>query len=169
MKRIISLMLLVLLSTVIPAGSGWTAKKDSDLIFVIVLEKTSYQLGETIPCTMVLANKSKKDVVVNARFLVNYDETFPHEVLFTITDPQGKVLVFQPLVRAAFCPAEKYFRKLLVGEMTMTVYDLSRGYRFAQKGEYTIQAVYENTYHPKDETAWIGRLESNIVKIKIGQ
>jgi len=166
MKRMMIGLLIIGLAIGFVCSISGASEKVEELIFYISVDKESYTIGEAIYCTMVLANKSKVPLIVNDRFLVNYDETFPHEVLFTVTGPEGKKLPFEIIVRAGL-PQKEYFKELEPGEFTLRRYELSWAYNFNEEGEYTIQAIYENNYQPEGILAWKGKLKSNIINIKV--
>ena len=115
---------------------------------------------------MILENISEHSLVVNKRLLLNYDVTFPHEVLFKIIGPDNKPLEFIPIVKAGL-PKIEDFIPLLPKEFIIKIYQLDRYFSFSKKGKYTIQATYENYYQPSSMKVWTGSIKSNIVKIKV--
>ena len=136
------------------------------LSLTISLDKEEYQMGEPIECTLVLGNISEQSLTVNKRLLVNYDVTFPHEVLFEIKGPDNKPLEFIPIIKAGL-PEVEDFISLLPREFIMKIYQLERYFSFSKKGKYTVQAIYENYHQPSGLKVWTGSIKSNIVEIKV--
>lgn len=142
------------------------ASKDDALTVTILTDKKEYRIGESIQCTLLLANTGEDVLVVNKRLLVNYDATFSHEVLFQISGPDGKILEFIPIIKAGL-PGPEDFITLPSSEFIMKIYELSRYYSFDKKGHYNIQAIYENYHQPPGMVVWKGTVKSNIVEIEI--
>ena len=83
------------------ASFSLAEENQSPLSLTISLDKKEYQVNEPIQCTLILENISEHSLVVNKRLLLNYDATFPHEVLFKIIGPDNKPLEFIPISRFA--------------------------------------------------------------------
>lgn len=147
-------------------------EKKEPLKFDILFEKTVFDLGEPVKCKMSLINTGEKPITVNKRFLVNWPFPSPHEVYFVIKDAKGRRLMFQFIIRA-FDPKADDFTTLSPGEsvtygpLKPADYDLSEAYDLKKTGTYTIYAVYENLTVPEGMDVWVGRIESETVKITI--
>ena len=147
-------------------GEESNSREGKGLSLTITTDKKVYAMGESIECTLSLQNIGKTALVVNSRLLLNYDATFPHEVLFDIVGPDGRSLEFIPLIRAGL-PSSEDFTLLSPSEFIMSTFELSRDFSFDKEGKYRIKAIYENYYKPEGMTVWTGRVESNTVEIKI--
>jgi hypothetical protein len=136
--------------------------KAQDLSFTIKPDKTNYKKGEPVKCVMTLINNSKKDLVVNNRFLVNLP-TGPLEVSLVITDPDNHLVPFTSLVRASFDSDE--FITLGPGKTTTNTYTLTNDFDLITPGNYSILAYYQNKSEApaslKLPVAWKGTLLSN--------
>jgi hypothetical protein len=148
------------------------SEKKEPLKFDILFEKTAFRFGEPVKCKMSLTNTGEKPLTVNKRFLVNWPFPSPHEVYFVIKDAKDRRLIFQFFIRA-FDPKADDFTTLSPGESVAyglfepSDYDLSEAYDLKKTGTYTIYAVYENLAVPEGMDVWIGRIESETVKITI--
>lgn len=139
-----------------------------DLSFTIKLDKTNYKKGEPVSCIMMLKNMSKKDIVINNRFLVNRP-TGPHEVSLQVIDPNLEQLPFTSKVNASF--TSKKFIVLHPGITEMKTYIITEDFDLTEAGDYSVTAYYENTKNPAGLTikqpAWTGTLISNKVIFKL--
>ena len=161
--RVMFLVLVLMVCT----GSGVFGQSSSrDLSLTIILEKDVYAPGEHILCTLVLVNMSPKSLTVNKRLLLNYNATFPHEVLFTIIAPDGTSLELIPIIKAGPLQPED-FTVLASSRFVLKTIELERYFSFAQEGKYSIQAVYENYHQPEGMPVWVGSIKSNLVEIEI--
>lgn len=159
----------VILGVLIGMGSLSSAEeKEGNLNLSISTDKKEYQMGESIQCTLLLGNVGNQPLVVNKRLVVNYDATFPHEVLFRITGPDGKLLEFIPIIKVGL-PEPEDFTTLPPSEFIMSTYELSLYFSFTKEGKYSIQAIYENYYQPVGMKVWKGSITSNIVEIKLSK
>ena len=161
------LRILGILTVCLFAGSvAYAGSSEEELSLILAADRASYEAGETIWCTLVLRNETDSTLTVNERLLLNYDETFPHEILFHIHDPEGNQLELVPLVKAGPL-SEGDFRMLAPGDLVLKTVELSRYFAFSREGQYLIRAVYENYVQPEAVRAWTGRVESNQIKIGV--
>lgn len=159
MKRIIlhplaAIMILILVA----AGS----LKGQELSFAISLDKTTYNKGEPVKCTLTIKNVSNMNQVVNNRFLVNLP-TGPHEVSLQILDPDLHTAPFASLVRASFDSHK--FILLAPGKTEIKTYTVTGDFDLIKVGKYSITAYYENQSDTpaslKMPASWKGSLISN--------
>jgi len=136
------------------------------LNLTIATDKNLYTSAESIKCTLALRNISKRTLTVNERLLLNYDATFPHEVLFNIIAPDGKLLELIPIIKASL-PKPRDFTTLAPSKFLMKTFELTQYFSFAQQGKYRIQAVYENHHQPENMVVWTGNIKSNLTEIEI--
>jgi hypothetical protein len=136
--------------------------KAQDLSFTIKLDKTNYNKGEPVKCTMELKNTGKKNLVVNNRFLVNMPAG-PLEVSLVITGPDNHLVPFTSLVRASF-ESDEYVT-LRPENTTMNVYTLTNDFDLVKDGNYSIIAYYQNKNDApaalEMPAAWKGTVISN--------
>lgn len=136
------------------------------LSFSIKLDKSNYNKGEPVKCSLILKNNSTKDIVVNNRFLVNLPMG-PHEISFQIFDRDLKQVLFTTKINAGF--ESNRFILLHPGTTEVKTYILSDHFDLTEKGNYSIVAYYENKNDPpaalKLPSAWKGTLMSNKVVI----
>lgn len=120
---------------------GKSSLQGQELQFSVTLDKASYNKGEPIKCELTIKNISKKELVVNNRFLVNLPNG-PHEVSLVITDPDHYPVFFTSLVRASFQSDE--YVKLKPGGSTSASYTISNDFDFVKPGAYQVTGYYEN-------------------------
>jgi len=160
-------MILAMLMGIVFLSSA--AEKDNDLSLGIYTNKKQYKIGEPIYCTLILGNVGDQPLVVNKRLVVNYSSLFPHEVLFYITDPDGNLLKFIPMVRVSIYPGPEHFVTLSPSQFVRKTWEISRYFSFEKEGKYSIQTVYENYYQPQDMKVWKGSITSNAVEIEVSK
>lgn len=165
MKKIILHPVLAAIMIIL-VSSGYL--NGQELSFTISLDKTNYNKGEQISCTMMLKNISSKDIVVNNRFLVNRPSG-PHEISFQITDPDIKMVPFSSKVNAS--SKSKKFLILHPGQTEIRTYILTEDFELTETGNYNIAAYYENRFDApalsKMTAAWKGNLKSNKVNFTL--
>ena len=159
------IMVLTMLMGVVFLSSA--AENDGDLSVGIYTNQKQYRIGEPIYCTLILGNVGDQSLVVNKRLVVNYSSLFPHEVLFHITDPDGNLLDFIPMVTVSIYPKSEHFITLRSSQFVRKTWEISRYFSFEKKGKYNIQAVYENYYQPEGMKVWKGSITSNVVEIEV--
>lgn len=165
MKRFILHQLVALIMVILIASGNLNGQ---DLSFTIKLDKTAYNKGEQISCTMMLKNISSKDLVVNNRFLVNRPGG-PHEISFQIMDPGMKMVPFSSKVNAS--SKSKKFLVLHPGKTEIRTYILTEDFDLTETGNYNIAAFYENRVDApaslKLSSSWKGNLISNKVNFTL--
>ena len=119
-------------------------EKSNDLILGISTDKQNYTKEEPIYCTLMLENVGTQSMVVNKRLAINRDALFPHEVLFYVTGPDGKLLTFIPMVTVSIYPKSEDFTTLNPSQFVRRTWELSEFFSFEKDGKYIIQAVYES-------------------------
>ncbi|MBE0477680.1 hypothetical protein IBX65_00980 [Candidatus Aerophobetes bacterium] len=142
-------------------------EKSNDLILGISTDKESYAKGDPVYCTLMLVNVGTQPIVVNKRLAINRDALFPHEVLFYVTGPEGKLLNFIPMVTVSIYPKLEEFTTLYPSRFVRRTLELSEFFSLEKEGKYTIQAVYENYYEPAGMMVWQGKIASNKVEIEV--
>ena len=161
MKRVILHPLLAVIMVILFAAGNL---KGQDLSFTIKLNKTEYNKGEPINCTMTLKNTGKKDLVVNNRFLVNVPSG-PHEISFLVLDSGLNRIPFSAKVNASRESNE--YIVLHPGQTEEATYLLSKRFDMAEAGVYNIEAYYENRFDAPASlnmaSSWKGSLKSNKV------
>lgn len=143
------------------------AEKNSSLILGICTDKDAYIKGEPVYCTLMLGNVGTQPVVINKRLVMHSDPLFPHEVLFYIKDPEGKLLNFIPLVSVSISPTKEDLITLNPSGFIRKTWNLAEFFSFEKEGKYTIQATYENYYQPEGMKVWKGKIISNKVEIEV--
>ena len=162
----IGMMLLVLILMIFTGSLSFGKNTPQDLILTVVTDKNLYVRGEAIECTLMLSNASETNLTVNKRLLLNYDITFPHEILFDILAPDGKLLKLIPIIKAS-SPEPQDFTILTPSKFILKTLKLDRYFSFIEEGKYYIQAVYENYYQPEGKAVWTGSISSNRIEIKV--
>ena len=154
---------MVMLLLIVPGKA-----RGQDLSFTISLDKTAYNKGDQVKCTMMFKNTSKKDMVINNRMLVN-NPNGPHEISFQILDPGVKQVRFASLVNAS--AESKKFLVLHPGKTETKIYLLTEDFELNEPGNYNIVGYYQNRYDApvslKMAPSWKGTLLSNKVNFTI--
>lgn len=135
-----------------------------ELSFTIKPDKTNYNKGEPVMCTLSLKNTGTKDIIVNNRFLVNIPDG-PHDVSLVITGPNLLTALFISQINAGL-PTDEFIL-LHPGNTTTKNYLISGDFLLSEAGSYSIVAYYENKTDPKASlklpSAWKGTLISTKV------
>ncbi len=135
-----------------------------DLSFAIKLNKTEYNKGEPVNCTMTLKNTGNQDLVVNNRFLVNVPSG-PHEISFQVLDSGLNRIPFSTKVNASRESNE--YIVLHPGQSEAATYLLSKRFNLTEAGIYFVEAYYENRFDAPASlhmsASWKGSLKSNKV------
>lgn len=139
---------------------------DSELSLFAATSKSMYHVGEPVSYMLLLRNVSDNPIVVNTRLLLNYDETFPHEILLNVIGPDGGEKELIPIIRATD-PVDTDFGELEAGSFFMKELYLNELFDLTTPGTYSIEAVYENYTVPRGLDPWTGTLHSNPVTITI--
>ena len=129
-------------------------------------DKSTYRIGEPIVYIILVRNESQTSLLVNTRLLVNYDQTFPHEILLDVTGPDGIERKLVPIITAAE-PVENDFSILEAGSFFLKELYLNPLFDLAMPGAYSIEATYENHFVPEGLSPWTGVLYSNPVTITL--
>jgi len=160
------IMMLVLIPVIFTGSLSFGKNSTQDLILTVATDKNLYVKGEAIECTLMLGNADETNLTVNKRLLLNYDVTFPHEILFNILTPDGKLLKLIPIIKAS-SPEPHDFTILAPSKFILKIFRLDRYFSFVEEGKYYIQAVYENYYQPEEKAVWIGSISSNRIEIEV--
>jgi hypothetical protein len=139
-----------------------------NLVFTIKLNKTDYNKGEPVTCSMMLKNTGKTNLVVNNRFLVNVPAG-PHDISFQLTDPDMNTVPFTSKIKAAF--ESRDYIVLAPGKTESATYVLSKRFDLSKTGSYKLTAYYENKHDAPAalnmQPAWKGSLHSNSIVLTI--
>ena len=158
---------LAILSVLMGAVSLPSTAQNDDLRVTIHTDKKVYRIGEPMHCTLILGNTGNQPLVVNKRLVLNHSAFFPHEVLFSITAPDGKMLSFIPMVMVSINPKPEDFVTLYPSQFVRRTWELTRYFSFEKEGRYRIQALYENYYEPPGMSVWKGKITSNKVEVEV--
>lgn len=128
-----------------PARAG----KTGGVTFVITSDKAEYKKTEQIQITLTLKNAGRRPVWVNKRLHVNSKESpaGEREVTVAVIGPDGKDMEFKGGYPVGL-PKCDYFVEVAPGEEVSgerKLY-LKRHFTIKDPGEYTISAVYHNSY-----------------------
>ena len=136
---------------------------------ILILDRDSYSLGESITAKVVLKNEGTSSQIVNGRLSLNSAVTPQpfREIAFAIFDPTGAEVGFALKVNRGFPEADD-FKELRPGETIEDEYPIHKYYILNKPGKYTIQSIYQNQSDPGDgREAWKGELKSNVVSFTV--
>ncbi len=143
-----------------------TPLSSQQLSLVINLDKSTYQLGDSITSTIKIKNRGVS-TKINVRFAEQclyhpLDENW--EISFLILDSKGQQYT-EP--RCAIVDwADPWYIQLNKGDEYKHPYKyLLDFYPLKDPGKYTIQAIYHNVYSPSD--VWKGEIRSNVETLTI--
>ena len=147
------------------------ARRDPQVQFSVIFEKTEYDPKEAISIEFKLKNTGRSPIYVNKRFHVNTEDKPPaaREVSFQVTGPSGEKLPDKVFYDTGF-PKTDYFVLLDPGgEVGLErSKNLQAYFDFSEAGKYKIIAVYQNVYGPEiGLDAFKDELKSKAVTIEI--
>lgn len=155
------LLLLLLLTAVITTEACSRREKlPVKLELDVSFKEQVFHLPRPVIAHVKFKNHSAVPAVINIAF--NF---LDHSTLdFRIVAPSGETLKRLMILQGKrpVEPGPRDFQKIRAGEVYEVAIDLAQWYELTEKGTYTVEAEYSNTYEGRQwgENVWTGRIKS---------
>jgi hypothetical protein len=138
------------------------------LKFTFELDKKVYQDSDAIKGRFALTNTGNTPILINKLLVLNraFELDENRQVHLIIHNAQGDNFGFAGSIRMREIE-DSDFAELAPGQSIERVYDLKDYYLLPAAGQYTIQAVYQNSLDPSNGSAWKGKQESETFTFEI--